>query len=594
MARVRSCLRIVATLVKSFIGTGIIFLPGSFRVSGIISGNICSALVCVLAIISVRLLVKCCQGKETLGELAERAWGRSGLILVDSSIFFSQLGFSTVYMIFVSHNIQEIIYSISSCQIEIPILKLICFQMVVYLPFVFLRDIENLAFPSVLANVSVFSVLGVIIYHGFQNLQRYPLGRPQVSRLGNVYGAGLVLGTSAFNYEGISLILPIRNSTPEHLVGTFPRIVTLSMIMIGVFSNFFASLVYYSFGDDTASPVTENILNPKAKVISLIIYSSAIMFSVPLQLFPPMGIIEKYLFQIKTPFLRRILANITKIKIGSSRRAIESSEVVGRKEVLMDQDLQREEISPRSIKTNPCGSAAKMPPLGYPSALVKSSENVSAFQNTLFSTSKVIQLVSISENWDSPIGKKVAYSPVESSDSKITESLEARESPPSMSIVTKERSGTRVDGEDCDTTSTRHKGKSKLRGSTKEPGMEDEEDRMAGLNQRGTMDARLKFQHSVLRALISYSLVLLCGALAYNFEDELGSFVTITGGLLCVPLAFVYPPLFYLSIRKDLVSNSRRIFIWLLVVIGCVISFTSIAMAILSWETNPRSLVCIF
>ncbi|KAH8581962.1 ABC transporter [Cryptosporidium sp. chipmunk genotype I] len=598
MKRVRPCLRIMVTLIKSFIGTGIIFLPGTFRVSGIISGNILSTLVCVLAIVSIRLLVKCCQGKETLGELAERVWGRSGLILVDTSIFFSQLGFSTVYMIFVSHNIQEIIYSISSCQIEIPILKLICFQMVIYLPFIFLRDIENLGFPSVLANISVFSVLGVIIYYGFQNLDRYPLGRPGISKLGSIYGAGLVLGTSAFNYEGIALILPIRSSTPEYLLEAFPAILTFTMIMIGVFSNFFASFVYYSFGDDTASPVTENILNPKAKTISLIIYSAAIMFSVPLQLFPSMGIIEKYMFQIKSPFVKRkSLTNLVNIETSPAAKSVEekaTKKEIEKKTFKITDEKQDGELSTKNIRINPTTTnSIKASQLSFSS--LKNSENVSSFQNSLFSTSKMIQLVSISENWDSPIGNKVVYSPVENStSSRKVESMEAKRQKKSEKRTVIEDSETDIGssiGGDTSNRSVIRAGKKESLGGLEE--IEDDGGQIVELCQNSLVDSRSKFRHSALRALVSYSLVLLCGTLAYNFEDELGSFVTITGGLLCVPLAFVYPPLFYFSLNKERISKARRIFIGFMVFIGSVISFSSVTMAILSWETNPRNLACI-
>ncbi|KAL5367801.1 ABC transporter [Cryptosporidium parvum] len=600
MKRVRPCLRIMVTLIKSFIGTGIIFLPGTFRVSGIISGNILSTLVCFLAIISIRFLVKCCQGKETLGELAERVWGRSGLILVDTSIFFSQLGFSTVYMIFVSHNIQEIIYSISSCQLEIPILKLICFQMVIYLPFIFLRDIENLGFLSVLANISVFSVLGVIIYYGYQNLERYPIGRPEISRLGSIYGAGLVLGTSAFNYEGIALILPIRNSTPEYLLQAFPAILTFTMILIGVISNFFASFVYYSFGDDTTSPVTENILNPKAKIISLIIYSSAIMFSVPLQLFPSMGIIEKYIFQIKLPFIgRKSMENLEKIETNPVSK-VDKEKVTGKeikKELFMITDDQHEsELSKKNIRINPTSTnILRASQLNFSSSSLKNSENISSFQNNLFSTSKIIQLASISESWDSSIGNKVVYSPVENSTSSLKlENMKANKENKSEKGAVIENLETDI----CSGIGGDKSNKSIPRIVKKESlerleEIEDDGAQIVDLSQDRLIDSRSKFHHSALRALISYSLVLLCGILAYNFEDELGSFVTITGGLLCVPLAFVYPPLFYFSLNRERISKAGQLFIGFMVFIGSVISFTSVTMAILSWETNPRNLVCI-
>ncbi|KAF7458219.1 Transmembrane amino acid transporter protein [Cryptosporidium felis] len=555
MGKVRPCLRAVVTLIKSFVGTGIIFLPGTFRVSGILSGNILSLLVCALAIISLRLLVKCCREKESLSELSERVWGRSGLILVDFSIFFSQLGFSTVYMIFVSHSIQGIIYSVSSCQIEVPILKLICLQMVIYLPFIFLRNIENLGFPSVLANISVFSVLGVIVYYGVQNMRSYPLGRPRVLDLGSIYGAGLVLGTSAFNYEGVALILPIRNSTPESIIGLFPDILTFTMVLIGGFSNAFASFVFYSFGEETASPVTDNILNTNVKLISLIVYSVAIVFSVPLQLFPSMGIIEKYLFQKRPHSL--------------GRRAASRLEKVGF-------EIPSEEASAERGKE----STASLESLS--SCSTSNTENMQLMSNKLTS-SKFVQLTSVSSG-------KAVYYPVEKTNSEEGRSnieRDGAQGQPKLFQKLQAKKHSRKLGSGGEAANC-------LADAQKIGGDSEESD---GLETRGgegeNCNSRQKFWHPALRALAAYSLVLVCGAMAYSFENELGGFVTIIGGLLCVPLAFVYPPLFYLQLNKERMTRLGRLSISALAVTGSAISFTSVTMAVLNWETNPRTLVCV-
>lgn len=51
-----------------------------------------------------------------------------------------------------------------------------------------------------------------------------------------------------------------------------------------------------------------------------------------------------------------------------------------------------------------------------------------------------------------------------------------------------------------------------------------------------------KWQKNTLRTF----LVVLCGAVAVLSGNEINSMVAVIGGLFCVPLALVYPPLFYL------------------------------------------------
>ncbi|KAL7067632.1 putative transmembrane amino acid transporter protein [Cryptosporidium serpentis] len=505
MKAVQTQIRVIFTIIKSFVGTGIIFLPSTYKFSGIIYGNLLSGFVCILAIVALNYLVECCENDESLSIIAKRAWGNFGMALVDISIFFSQLGFATVYIIFITHSIQETVHVISNCQVELSILVLIGIQMVIYLPFAFFRHIENLGFSSTFANLSVFSVLIIIIYFGVVNIYKNPIGRPSIFYEGSIYGAGLVLGTSAFTYEGVALVLPIRNSVPHHLRSTFRIILSCTLLFIGFFSSSFSSFIYYSFGDEISSPVTGNIVNIYVRLVCLSVYSIAITFSVPLQLFPAIDIAESYiLFRYKNKEIR--------------------------------DDRNTEDVS----ETINCRQ------------FIHSSENQLEITNGESDNNKEIQLVSISHKID-----HIVYSPINS---------------PIVSLSVK--------GNECNCED--------IIGNEAEISV-----------QKKLVDPQIKkrFQnvkYSFIRALIAYIMILCCGLMAYGFEEELANFVAITGGLLCVPLAFVYPPLFYYKLNRKSNSNIANATIIFLVCIGCIISIVSVTMAILTWETNPRTLVCVY
>ena len=396
---------------------------------------------------------------------------------------------------------------------------------------------------------------------------------------GSVYGAGLVLGTSAFNYEGVALILPIRSSTPEHIIGLFPNILTITMAIIGIFSNAFAAFIFYSFGDETVSPVTDNILNTRIKLVSLMVYSLAIVFSVPLQLFPAMGIAEKYLSRLKAPSFRREAPS----GVLNSEDTSSSLEIQAESNKANPKKLPRELIN--SLESLSICSTSN------------SSENVPSI-HCRSSPRKTIQLSSIHSG-------KIEYSPVSKArvDTNYTLDHNEIQQEPTGMVESLAHSIHSLYGDKSVNTERQTKRLSKLNGDEQEEELEQSELRQWQTLKEVSFEVELmkeedyveqrRLRHPVYRTLTAYSLVLFCGVMAYLFEDELGGFVTIIGGLLCVPLAFVYPPLFYLQLNRDRISKLEKISILILVATGSLVSFSSVTMAILNWEASPRSLACI-
>ncbi|RHY68207.1 hypothetical protein DYB30_008639, partial [Aphanomyces astaci] len=72
-----------------------------------------------------------------------------------------------------------------------------------------------------------------------------------------------------------------------------------------------------------------------------------------------------------------------------------------------------------------------------------------------------------------------------------------------------------------------------------------------------------KVQKNVVRAVIVIVTVLI----AYFGQEHLDLFVSIVGAVCCVPLSFIYPPLFYQKIMKHTTFMSKVVY-WLVVFIG--------------------------
>lgn len=94
------------TLIKAFVGTGIMFLPKAFANGGILFSSITMLIISVFSVWAFHLLLKC---KEKhgggYGELGGTIAGKKFRTLVLASITLSQLGFVCAGIVFVAENL---------------------------------------------------------------------------------------------------------------------------------------------------------------------------------------------------------------------------------------------------------------------------------------------------------------------------------------------------------------------------------------------------------------------------------------------------------------------------------------------------------
>lgn len=102
----------VGAILKSFVGSGILFLPAGFSQGGYAFSIPVLLLMAVLNLFGMIRLLQCREKVVgSFGFVAGRAFGRTAQIVVDGSLVFAQTGFCCVYVSFIAQNALQVINS---------------------------------------------------------------------------------------------------------------------------------------------------------------------------------------------------------------------------------------------------------------------------------------------------------------------------------------------------------------------------------------------------------------------------------------------------------------------------------------------------
>lgn len=282
-------------LLKSFVGTGVLFLPKAFLNGGMLFSCLIMLTVawlsyyCFLLLCSTRIKVP-----ASFGGMGLKLYGRPMQFAINFSLVISQIGFSSAYIVFVSENLQAFILAVSKCETFIDIKYLILMQMVIFLPLSLYRNIHNIQKIAVAADVFILAGLLYLYYYDIYTMAHQ--GGIADIALFNKNDWTLFIGTAIFTFEGIGLIIPIQESMKEPR--KFPWVLAMVMVIITVIFTSMGALSYAAYGSKTKTVVILNMPQDSKFVNGVqFIYSLAILLSTPLQFFPAIEITSMAIFK---------------------------------------------------------------------------------------------------------------------------------------------------------------------------------------------------------------------------------------------------------------------------------------------------------
>jgi proton-coupled amino acid transporter len=285
------------TLLKAFIGTGIMFLPKAFKNGGMLFSSITMILVSAITALCFELLLATRKryGGGGYGDLGQIVVGPRFRALILVSITLSQVGFVCAGLIFTADNLASFLDAVTHAK-EAPLSTnmLIGIQILVLIPMSFIRNISKLGPAALLADVFILIGLTYIYWYDISWIVEMRGFHPSIE-LFNPRDFTMTIGSAIFTFEGIGLILPIQSSMkePQH----FSKLLYIVMLIITVIFTSVGVLCYGTFGENVSVEVITNFPQ-SSKLVNAVqfLYSMAVLVGTPVQLFPAMRNIELKIF----------------------------------------------------------------------------------------------------------------------------------------------------------------------------------------------------------------------------------------------------------------------------------------------------------
>ncbi|KAI9189529.1 hypothetical protein H9P43_000962 [Blastocladiella emersonii ATCC 22665] len=283
--------KVFLLLIKSFIGTGVLFLPSAFRDGGLAFSFIFLILIAYLSAKGMLLLAKVnTRVPGSFGDIASTLYGPFMRYLVLGSIALSQTGFCTAYMVFIAQNTTSLLAQVTGGAWSLSIPAIIAIQVVLYIPLALVRKLKNFAVLSLIGDAFILLGLGVVAATALQTIADRGGVAPGIKQF-NSESFALYIGTSVYTFEGVGLVIPIAQSMKRP--SQFGWVLSFTMVLTTAVYLFIASVGYLAWGDDVQTIVLLNLPATSWSSAIFVLYILAIVFTWPLVLFPVMRIIEQ-------------------------------------------------------------------------------------------------------------------------------------------------------------------------------------------------------------------------------------------------------------------------------------------------------------
>jgi proton-coupled amino acid transporter len=240
------------TLMKGFVCTSVVYLPKSVVNGGWAFSGGMLIFSCFLTIYCALLLLDVRKKLDLTSytQIGTKTYGKLGRVTVDIALWGSQAGFCCAYVYFIKQNFHQILEDSFGIDVNVNILWALCFVMFTLLCFV--RKISKFALTHQFAIAMIFLTMAVVIIYGIMNLSKEGSQLSTITAINPVSWSDAI-GFSVYAYEGIGVILPVKEVTavPEQ----YTKIVVGVIITICILFVSFGQFTVTAWGDELKTPL---------------------------------------------------------------------------------------------------------------------------------------------------------------------------------------------------------------------------------------------------------------------------------------------------------------------------------------------------
>ncbi|KAH8397772.1 hypothetical protein KR222_000967, partial [Zaprionus bogoriensis] len=294
-------------LFKGSVGAGLFAMGDCFKNGGLIGAIIMLPIIAIICVHCERLLIKGSlmavaktpgatfyDYPETVEKCFEygpkplRCMSRAMKLIVEMFLCVTQFGFCAIYFVFITENLHQVMQQ-NGIDISMSMAMLITL-----LPAMIPSLMTNLKYispVSMLANCALLFGLIATLVIAFSD---GPM--PAISERHWFTGGtqlSLFFGTALFSYEGIALILPLRNSMrePEKFTNRF-GVLNITMFLVTALFIFTGFVSYVRWGEEVAGSITLNLkVEEVMSQVVKIVAAMGVFFGYPIQFFVMMKIL---------------------------------------------------------------------------------------------------------------------------------------------------------------------------------------------------------------------------------------------------------------------------------------------------------------
>ncbi|XP_012228414.1 proton-coupled amino acid transporter 1 isoform X2 [Linepithema humile] len=320
-----SYLETMMHLFKGNVGSGIFALGDAFKNAGLLLAPPLTIFLGIICVHAQHILIKCNEevrrrvgdSNETsgfagtvemcfaTGPLGLRKYSNFMRKLVNVFLCITQLGFCCVYFVFISTNMKQVL---DAHGIVMDVHQHMAVALVPILLSTWIRNLKYLVPVSSIANFLVIAGYIATMYimsHDVPSISE----RRYVADWNNL---PLFFGTVIYSFEGITLVLPLKNEMRKPNNFNKPLgVLNVGMVIVGSMFVAIGFLSYLKYGDEVAGSVTLN-LAPKEILPQCIktAISLSILLTYALQFYVPIAIMWPGIVQRFGPFKYPVLAEI--------------------------------------------------------------------------------------------------------------------------------------------------------------------------------------------------------------------------------------------------------------------------------------------